>query len=152
MSLPFRRQKSSAFWPLPTACRILLPWPGIKPVQPAVEAWSSNHWTSREVPQNLNCSKYWLIILRLALSNKTLQLLSQNDLITLYRNTKLEVSSENTHRMKKYTQNNLDLIILISSTTELKLKRFRKLKYKYVVNIKEIHCTNKSQIQDNSYL
>ena len=32
------------------ACRILVPQPGIKPVPPAVEAWSLNHWTAREVP------------------------------------------------------------------------------------------------------
>ena len=31
-------------------CRILVPWPGIKPVPPAAEAWSLNHWTAREVP------------------------------------------------------------------------------------------------------
>ena len=27
-----------------------VPWPGIEPVPPAVEAWSFNHWTAREVP------------------------------------------------------------------------------------------------------
>ena len=32
------------------ACGILVPRPGIKPVPPAVEAQSLNHWTSREVP------------------------------------------------------------------------------------------------------
>ena len=32
------------------ACGILVPQPGIKPVPPAVEAWSLNHWTTREVP------------------------------------------------------------------------------------------------------
>ena len=31
-------------------CRILVPWPGIEPVPPAVEAQSLNHWTAREVP------------------------------------------------------------------------------------------------------
>ena len=30
------------------ACRILVPWPGIEPVPPAVEVWSPNHWTTRE--------------------------------------------------------------------------------------------------------
>ena len=29
-------------------CGILIPQPGIEPVPPAVEAWSSNHWTSGE--------------------------------------------------------------------------------------------------------
>ena len=39
------------FWPHFRACEILIPWPGIKPMPPAVEAQSVNHWTSREVPQ-----------------------------------------------------------------------------------------------------
>ena len=33
------------------ACGILVPWPGIEPVAPAVEAQSPNHWTAREVPR-----------------------------------------------------------------------------------------------------
>ena len=33
------------------ACRILVPQPGIKPASPAVEAWSLNHLTTREVPR-----------------------------------------------------------------------------------------------------
>ena len=37
-------------WPHCTACGILLPRPGIKPVSPAVEAQHPNHWTAREVP------------------------------------------------------------------------------------------------------
>ena len=32
------------------ACGILAPQPGIKPAPLAVEAWSLNHWTTREVP------------------------------------------------------------------------------------------------------
>ena len=32
------------------ACRILVPWPGIKPVSPALEVWSPNHWITREFP------------------------------------------------------------------------------------------------------
>ena len=32
------------------ACRILIPWPGIKPMPPAVETRSLNHWTVSEVP------------------------------------------------------------------------------------------------------
>ena len=31
---------------------ILVPQPGIELPPPAVEAWSPNHWTAREVPQN----------------------------------------------------------------------------------------------------
>ena len=34
------------FWPR----GILVPWPGIEPVPPAVEAQSPNHWTAREFP------------------------------------------------------------------------------------------------------
>ena len=36
-------------------CRILIPQPEIKPVIPAVEAWSPNHWTAREVPRYISC-------------------------------------------------------------------------------------------------
>ena len=32
------------------SCRTLVPQPGIEPVPPAVEAWSSDHWTTRQVP------------------------------------------------------------------------------------------------------
>ena len=38
------------FWPLGLACGILVPQPGIEPRPPAVEVWSPNHWTAREVP------------------------------------------------------------------------------------------------------
>ena len=37
------------FWPHCVACGILVPRPGIKPTSPAVEAWSLNHWTAREI-------------------------------------------------------------------------------------------------------
>ena len=30
---------------------IIVPQPGIEPMPPAVEAWSLNHWTAREVPK-----------------------------------------------------------------------------------------------------
>ena len=46
------------FWPCPTACGILVPPPGIEPAPPALEAWSLNHWTAREVPRFL----YFLIM------------------------------------------------------------------------------------------
>ena len=38
------------FWLDHAACGILVLWPGILPVPPAVEAWSLNHWTAREIP------------------------------------------------------------------------------------------------------
>ena len=37
-------------WQHFTACRILVPQPGIEPVPLAVEARSLNHWTTREFP------------------------------------------------------------------------------------------------------
>ena len=40
----------SFFWPHHIVCRILVPWPGIELVPPAVEAQSPNHWTTREFP------------------------------------------------------------------------------------------------------
>ena len=41
------------FWLCRTAYGILVPWPGIKPTPPAVEAQSLNHWTTREVLRNM---------------------------------------------------------------------------------------------------
>ena len=38
------------FRPHHAACGILVPRPGIEPVLPAVEVWSPNYWTVREVP------------------------------------------------------------------------------------------------------
>ena len=38
------------FWLHCTAGVILIPQPAIEPVYPAVEAWSLNNWTAREVP------------------------------------------------------------------------------------------------------
>ena len=37
-------------WPCLKACRILFPWLGIEPSPTAVQAWSPNHWSTREVP------------------------------------------------------------------------------------------------------
>ena len=31
------------------ACGILIPWPEIEPMPPAVEVWSLDHWTTKEV-------------------------------------------------------------------------------------------------------
>ena len=39
------------FWPYCVACRILVPWPGIKLVRPVVEVRSLNHWTIKKVPE-----------------------------------------------------------------------------------------------------
>ena len=44
------------FWPCPAACGILVPRPGMQPEPPAVEAWSLNHWTTREVPLCIYCA------------------------------------------------------------------------------------------------
>ena len=33
-----------------SACRILVPQPGMEPTTPVVKAWSLNHWTARDVP------------------------------------------------------------------------------------------------------
>ena len=38
------------FWSHHMACRILVPWPGIEPMPPVLEAQSLNNWTTREVP------------------------------------------------------------------------------------------------------
>ena len=37
------------FWLHSTACGILVPWPGIKPVLPVVEVQMLNQWTARAV-------------------------------------------------------------------------------------------------------
>ena len=38
------------FWPRHSACGTLILRPGIKTTPPALEVWSLNHWTAREVP------------------------------------------------------------------------------------------------------
>ena len=51
------------------ACGILVPWSGIEPMTPVVEAGSLNHWTTREVP----CPHFWylhLFVLFLTFSPK----------------------------------------------------------------------------------
>ena len=45
------------FWRCCTACRFLVPQPGIKPWPPAVETQSLNHWTTREGPVSQFFSK-----------------------------------------------------------------------------------------------
>ena len=41
----------SFFWPPWAACGIWVPWPGMSPMPPAMEAWSPNHWTARGFPR-----------------------------------------------------------------------------------------------------
>ena len=43
----------SMFWLRHMACRLLGPQLGMEPMPSAVEAWSLNHWTTREVPEFL---------------------------------------------------------------------------------------------------
>ena len=45
------------FGPYCVACGILVPWPGIKPMTPALAAQSLNHWTTREI---YRIYVYWL--------------------------------------------------------------------------------------------
>ena len=40
------------FWLYYVACRTLAPRSGMQPVPLALEAWSLNHWTAREVHGN----------------------------------------------------------------------------------------------------
>ena len=39
------------FWLCHMVCGILVPQLGIEPRPPAVEVWSSNHWTAKEFPR-----------------------------------------------------------------------------------------------------
>ena len=36
------------------ACGVLVPWPGIKPMPSAVEAWNLNCWMTKVVPDNMS--------------------------------------------------------------------------------------------------
>ena len=45
------------FWLFHMACGFLMPWPGIKPLSPALEVQILNHWTTREVPDS--CTFKW---------------------------------------------------------------------------------------------
>ena len=58
------------FWPHHKEYRILVPWPGIKPVPLDVEAWSFNHCTTREGPL-----PSFLPVISLSFSPNFLQLL-----------------------------------------------------------------------------
>ena len=50
------------FWPHRRAwCGILVFWPGMEPATPALQVWSLNHWTAREVPHSKLFKKKALI-------------------------------------------------------------------------------------------
>ena len=51
------------FWPHSVAYGTLVPQPGIELMSPALEAWSLNHWTAREVPKDFNLKTTFLNIL-----------------------------------------------------------------------------------------
>ena len=56
MSYSFPKSPLERFfflWPCPSACGILVPWPGMEPIPSTLEAWSLNHWTAREVPRKI---------------------------------------------------------------------------------------------------
>ena len=46
------------FGPHCTACGTLVLWPKSEPTPPAVEAWSPNHWTTREAPGSFQKSNF----------------------------------------------------------------------------------------------
>lgn len=48
-------------WPLRAACGILIPRPEIESMPSAVEVWSFNHWTSKEVPIDDDLNNYFSI-------------------------------------------------------------------------------------------
>ena len=41
------------FGPCHAACGILVPQPGIESMPLALEAWTLNHWTAREFPEQV---------------------------------------------------------------------------------------------------
>ena len=43
---------------------MLVPQPGIEPMPPALEAWSLNHWSSREVPKDTYLKENKIMTLR----------------------------------------------------------------------------------------
>ena len=60
------------------ACGILVPQPEIKPMPPPpVEAWSLNHWTTREVPIFLYFEMYNTMLLTIGtmLYSRSLELI-----------------------------------------------------------------------------
>ena len=49
------------FWSCSTACRILVPQPGIEPRPLAVKAQGPNHWAARDFPR-YSCFRFFLLI------------------------------------------------------------------------------------------
>ena len=71
-SILLRRYIYLYFQPHCTACRLLVPWPRIKPILPALEAQCLKHWTSRKVPvlhPSQQGSWGWHILLLVRLSS-----------------------------------------------------------------------------------
>ena len=65
------------FGPRHMSCWILVPWPGIEPVPPALEEQSPNYWTAQEIRRLLHpwcssCLTCWLGLLLLFASNQKL--------------------------------------------------------------------------------
>ena len=76
------------FWLHCTACGILAPHPGIKPVPPALRVWSLNHWTAREVRLIFDSSTSFTLYIHIhchhpRLSHHPLLLVLPNDLLTV---------------------------------------------------------------------
>ena len=68
----YRRSYSFFLFCCATACGILVPQPGIKPMSPAVEAQSLNHWIIREAPEIL----FLIFTLLLLVVHETIVILS----------------------------------------------------------------------------
>lgn len=56
---------SASFEPHGMACRILVPRPGIKPMPPAVGAWSLNHRLPGKPKGGLSQSSLYLLVLNI---------------------------------------------------------------------------------------
>ena len=57
-------------WPCCVACIILIPWPGMEPMSPALESQSLNHWTIREAPATFSFCVFVLPCLSVANSEE----------------------------------------------------------------------------------
>ena len=83
------------FWPCCVACGVFVPWPGIKPVSPALEAQSLNHWATREVPvyhyiwseftmDNLELIHFFLTMVTICLLTSVLRPFTFNAFIDMF--------------------------------------------------------------------
>lgn len=50
------------FWPCLVACGILVPWSVMEPMVLAFEARNLNHWTTREIPEQILLCIYFLLL------------------------------------------------------------------------------------------